>query len=135
MDLNKHRLNEKQLLQLNDLLDELSDEQMIWLSGYLEGRLASGSTENKSLNPEPVQLVQSIAKLTILYATETGNGQVLAEKMAEKAAFKNIDTNVYNLYEYEFEQLAREDNVALIISTHGEGEIPEMGEDFYSYIS
>lgn len=128
-------LSDIQFAKLNELLNELTENQMIWLSGYLEGRLSSGVkgtlTENRIID-EPKN---HVANLTIIYGTETGNCQVLSEKMAEKALFKNIEVTIYNMYEYDVTNLAKEQNVAVIVSTHGEGELPEMSNDFYEYIS
>ena len=60
---------------------------------------------------------------------------MLAKKLAEKAAFKNISANVFDLYEYNYKKLQEEDNLAVIVSTHGEGEPPDMAEDFYKFIT
>lgn len=127
-------LNDRQRNALNDLIKDASPEQMIWLSGFFEGRLygISGktviSTEQKA---EP----EIFAKLTILYGSETGHSHELAEKLAEKAANKNIMANVINMYDYEPKEIAGEENVAIIVSTHGEGDPPDMAAGFYKFIT
>ena len=128
-----NRLNEEQLQKIDELLDELDESRMIWLSGYLEGRIAGKGMQTVQ-KPEK-STGKILARLAILYGTETGNCLLLAEKLAQKATFKNIDARVYNLYEYDPVELQGEENIAVIVSTHGDGDMPEMAEDFYKYIS
>ncbi len=135
-------LNEKQLAALNELVNGITPDQIVWLNGYLEGTLAGLAGKNGTavtaagiqtagIQNEPVVKTN----LTILYGSETGHSQVLATKLAEKAAFKNISANVFDLYEYNYKKLQEEDNLAVIVSTHGEGEPPDMAEDFYKFIT
>ena len=135
MNLKSKALNDKQLAKLDELLNELTEFQMIWLSGFIEGRLTSVVKSDLSVKQVLNETVEPVANLTILYGTETGNCQVLADKMAEKSVFKNIKATVYNMYEYEVDKLAKEDNIAVIVSTHGEGEVPEMVDEFYEFIT
>lgn len=133
-------LSEKQLSALNELTKEITPEQIIWLSGFLEGKI---SGLNPAINGTSVlQNVSSVAsqsesqaKLTILYGSETGNSKTQAEKLAQKATFKNIAATVYSMYDYNYKKLKEEENVAIIVSTHGEGDPPDMAEDFYKFIT
>lgn len=137
MGINANALNESQLNRLETLLNELNDNQKIWLSGYLEGRLVNGIQAASSTSVLSVAntKIESDLKLTILFGTETGNSQELAEKLAEKAAFRQINASVFSMYDYNFEKLPEEDNLAIIVSTHGEGEPPDMADDFYKFIT
>lgn len=134
MSLKANPLNEKQSAALQELVAGISTEQVIWLNGYFEGRLAALNGEVAPLNVvnnEPVVII----KLTILYGSETGRSQTLAEKLAEKAAFKGISANVFSMYDYNYDRLGEEENLAIVVSTHGEGDPPDMAEDFYRYIT
>lgn len=142
MSLKSNQLNEKQLIALNELVNGITKEQIIWLNGYFEGRLAglNGSVPvNGTASPFAEQVVESVQEptmnLTILYGSETGRSQSLADKLAEKAAFRNISANVFSMYDYNYKKLQEEDNLAIIVSTHGEGEPPDMAEDFYKFIT
>lgn len=135
MSLKTNPFNEQQLSTLNGLLPGLTKDQILWLSGYLEGRLA---VEGGLEVPEVTMAVakpESLIKLTILYGTETGHSQTLAEKLAEKATNKNINAKVFSLYDFNYKKLKEEENVAVIVSTHGEGEPPDMAEDFHKYVT
>jgi sulfite reductase (NADPH) flavoprotein alpha-component len=142
MSLKTNPLNDAQLSALSQLVEGLNKEQTVWLNGYFEGRLAAlggvdvptvtGTTVSTAAAAPPPQ---SSIKLTILYGTETGHSQGLAEKLGEKASFKGIDARVLSLYDYNYKKLNEEDNVAIIVSTHGEGDPPDMAEDFYKYVT
>lgn len=136
MSLKSNPLNEKQLSALNQLVDNISTDQIIWLNGFLEGRLSvlnQKTVVNSKTETESASVVQT--KLTILYGSETGNSKSLADILAEKAAFKNISANVISMYDYNYKKLKEEENLAIIVSTHGEGEPPDMAEDFHKYIT
>ncbi len=134
MSLKSNPLNEKQISALNELVNGVSTEQVIWLNGYFAGRLAA---LNGSVSPVlEVESVQTpTTNLTILYGSETGRSQSLADKLAEKAAFKNISANVFSMYDYNYKKLNEEENLAIIVSTHGEGDPPDMAEDFYKFVT
>jgi sulfite reductase (NADPH) flavoprotein alpha-component len=127
-------LNDKQRIVFNDLLKELTNEQAIWMYGYLEGRL-SGVNGKATLPASSSVLAVPQSQLTILYGSETGHSHELAEKLAEKAANKNVAATVINMYDYNTKKIGEEVNVAIIVSTHGEGDPPDMAGDFYKFIT
>lgn len=132
---NSYKLSDEQLAKLNALLNELTETQRVWVSAYLDGLLASGSWPEGVVEQTLPEPAEPFAHLTVLYGTETGNSQELAEKLVDKAAFKNIKAEAVGMYDYDVSRLATETNVAVIVSTHGEGEVPEMAKDFYNYIT
>ncbi len=137
MSLNKKLLTDLQLSALSQLTEGLTREQAIWLSGYFEGRLVdliADPAVSEERKPA-IDLPENAIRLTILYGSETGHSQRLAEKLGEKAIFKGIKAMVFNLYDYDRKQLKDEENVAVIVSTHGEGDPPDMAEDFYEYVT
>lgn len=127
-------LNDKQRIVFNDLLKELTNEQAIWMYGFLEGRL-SGINGKATLPAASSVLAEPQSQLTILYGSETGHSHELAEKLAEKAANKNVAATVINMYDYNTKKIGEEVNVAIIVSTHGEGDPPDMAGDFYKFIT
>ncbi len=127
-------LNDKQRSIFNDLIKELTTEQAIWIHGWFEGRLSgfSGKAISTAVAAAPA-VPQS--KLAILYGSETGHSQELAEKLAEKAANRNIAATVFNMYDYNTKKINEEENLAIIVSTHGEGDPPDMAADFHKFIT
>lgn len=137
MKLKTNPLTESQLAALEQVTRELTPEQILWLSGYLEGRLAAiqpSGKETAEVIPAAVP-AETHSKLTILFGTDTGRSQVLAAKLAEKARQLSIDAHVTSMYDYNPRTLKNEKNLAVIVSTHGEGEPPAMAEDFHKFIT
>ena len=70
--------NEQQLKQLQSSVGSLNPAQSQWLSGYLAGRLAEplfASGELQALTED---------SLSIIYATETGNSEGIANRLAAR---------------------------------------------------
>jgi sulfite reductase (NADPH) flavoprotein alpha-component len=76
-------------------------------------------------------MAESISKLTILYATETGNSQDLAERTAEKAEELGFEVEILNAADYDANDLASVEALVFFGSTWGEGEPPESSWDFH----
>jgi len=133
MSLRTNPLSTVQLAALNQLVEGLTKEQVIWLNGYFEGRMAvlDGFEARVSESKNETVAPENLINLSILYGTETGHSQALAEKLQEKASFKGVNARIFSLYDYDFKELSKEENVAVIVSTHGEGDPPDMAEDFY----
>ncbi len=70
-------------------------------------------------------------KLTVLFGTMTGNAEDLATQIQEKADELGFETQLKDLAEYPAGDLAKESEVAIVISTWGEGDPPDEAEDFY----
>jgi sulfite reductase (NADPH) flavoprotein alpha-component len=76
-----------------------------------------------------------VEKLTILYGSHTGNGKKIAQQAAEAAAAKGLQATVQDMNDYAPRQLAQEQNLLVIVSTHGEGEPPIAAEELHAFIS
>jgi len=76
-------------------------------------------------------MAESFSKLTILYATETGNSQDLAERTAERAEEAGFEVEVINASEYDVNDLSSVEALIFFGSTWGEGEPPESSWDFH----
>ena len=107
---------------LDSLLAEFDALQRGWLSGFLA---SSGA-------PAAVQSAPAVAgKLTVLYGTESGNSEELADraiKVAKKKGFKAVMKNMADLAPAD---LAKFENLLVIVSTWGDGEAPETAVGFH----
>lgn len=130
-------LTETQLSALEQVVNGLTPDQILWLSGYLEGRLAAIQPNGShAYTPQvPPASAPAPVKLKILYGTDTGRSEALAGELAEKAKALNIDAEIVSMYNYNPRKLKEETNLAVIVSTHGEGEPPAMAEDFHKFIT
>lgn len=69
--------------------------------------------------------------ITILYGSHSGNSEFIA-KEAQKHLKKNgLSATAGDLLKYDFNKLAGEKSVIIIISTHGEGDPPDSALKFY----
>ena len=70
-------------------------------------------------------------QLDILYATQTGNAEEVAQNLSSLAKNKGFTVNINEMNYYTMEQFRKLKNVAIVTSTYGEGEVPEMGIEFW----
>ena len=125
---------------LQQLTASLTPQQLVWLSGYFYGQATSGAagtlaapaagaaTSTAPAPPAPAE------KLTILYGSHTGNGKKIAEQAAEAATARGLKPEVRDMNDYPGRQLAQEQNLLVIVSTHGEGEPPVSAEELHQFI-
>jgi len=114
------------LAKLTEVAAGLPPDQLLWASGYLAG-LAGGQV--------PVAAVPAGGPvLTILYGSQTGNGEKLAEKLAEKARGRGYPVSLRNLSDYKKSDLKNERNLLLIMSTHGEGDPPDTALELHEFV-
>ena len=118
-------LNDFQLQRLTLAIQGLSGQQLHWASGYLAGLSV---TQQPHLNETKSQ------RATILYATHTGNGRSIAEKLAADAQQQGINSRVLSVADYKPRDLTKEQILILVISTHGEGEPPESAAELHRYL-
>ena len=113
---------------LSDLINASSNEELIWMNGYL-----NGIVKNKILQQELV--TESAAKkITIVYGTETGNSKRLATDFAAKAKQHHVHAKVVGMDQYRLTDLTKEEYLLAVVSTHGEGEPPAAAKKFYDHI-
>ncbi len=66
--------------------------------------------------------------VVILYGTETGTGELVADAIAD--ALNQHDPSIYDMSEYAVEDLDPADFLVIVCSTYGEGELPTGAEPF-----
>lgn len=69
-------------------------------------------------------------EVNVLFGTETGNSEDLANTLTESLKAKGLEVNQANVEDISMENLAAMKNVALIISTWGDGDPPTSAEEF-----
>jgi len=75
------------------------------------------------------------ASILILYATTTGNSEMVADELAEIFDRKEISYRLNATDVIDPEILYEVDTLLLLLSTDGDGDPPLMAEDFYSYLN
>ena len=104
---------------LDSLLAGFDPIQRGWLSGYLAG---SGAVVSA---PVPV------GKLTVLYGTESGNSEELADRTVKAAKKRGLSAVMKNMAEISPADLAKSSNLLVIVSTWGDGDAPETAVAFH----
>jgi sulfite reductase (NADPH) flavoprotein alpha-component len=141
MSIKLNPLNPAQTQALEQLLEGASPEQIIWLNGYFQGLAA---VPRQSFDPSAVaaQAVSAVKspdasslKPTILYGSHTGRSEGVARKLSGLLSEKSIPATVIAMDDYNPKQLEKEAHVLIVVSTHGEGEPPEMAEDFHRFVT
>ncbi|WP_100398104.1 assimilatory sulfite reductase (NADPH) flavoprotein subunit [Bacillus sp. FJAT-44742] len=128
---------------LNRLLPSLTEAQKVWLSGYLTATSQSAATAEAPEAPAPqapeasqaVSEAPPISKeVTILYGSQTGNAQSLAENAGKTLEGKGFEVTVSSMSDFKPKNLKKVENLLIIVSTHGEGEPPDNAISFHEFL-
>jgi len=122
----------KQQERLSHLLAELRTDQIYWLAGYLSAYCAN--PQQQAPITESPDLAVAKPALTVLFGSQTGNAEAIAEQLAAQANNQGILAKVVDLADYKPKQIKQEQWLALVTSTHGEGEPPDNTLDFHEYM-
>ena len=140
---------EGQATQINELLQTLTPEQKVWLSGYLVAnqQLTSGTsdtqgsqigavskdTETMLQQNEPAIQPEKRA-ITLLYGSETGNAQGLAEIFEERLSNIGHNVTLKAMDEFKPKNLKNVEDLFIITSTQGEGDPPDNAAELHEFI-
>ncbi len=132
--------NQEQAELLNRLLPTLTDSQKVWLSGYLAAT-QSGSASVPAAPEAPVAgavaqaNVKPVSKdVTILYGSQTGNAQSLAEKSGKTLEERGYKVTVSSMSDFKPNNLKKLENLLIVVSTHGEGDPPDNALSFHEFL-
>uniref|UniRef100_A0A6S6T918 Sulfite reductase [NADPH] flavoprotein alpha-component n=1 Tax=uncultured Thiotrichaceae bacterium TaxID=298394 RepID=A0A6S6T918_9GAMM len=133
-------LNEQQFGRISSAVNELTPAQLAWVGGYLSGLSLGDSGNSNNIIPFPQQVqttpeVQTAISTTILYGSQTGNSRGIAEKLQQQLEAAGHATQLKSLRDYRPQQLKKEQRVAFVISTHGNGEPPDDAIAFFRFIN
>src|SRR5699024_845167 len=73
-------------------------------------------------------------EVTILYGSQTGNGQHLAEQLSKNLETENFNVTLSAMNEFKTNRLKKIEYLLLIVSTHGEGDPPDNAVHFYELL-
>ncbi|MCL2913838.1 assimilatory sulfite reductase (NADPH) flavoprotein subunit [Shewanella corallii] len=121
-------LSAPQLDQLTRLTADMSPLQLAWVSGYLA---ASASEPGQS----QAQSGEQAQQLTVLYGSQTGNSRGVAEALAQRAAEAGWQVNLTSMGDLKPKQIKDESLLALVVSTHGEGEAPDDAIELHQFLA
>lgn len=122
-------LSSAKLKLVEDFVGQFTNEELIWVNGYLTGKLSADAPQQAAVSAKP-----TVNKITIAYGTETGNSKKLATDFGAKAKRSGINAKVVNLEQYRLNDLAKEEYFLTIVSTQGEGDPPAGAKKFFDHI-
>src|SRR5690348_9356875 len=96
-------LVEQKLNSLLELINTSTNDELIWINGYLNGILSKSTPATK------VETKTSTKKITIVYGTETGNSKRLATDFAGKAKKRGHNAKIQGLDQYRLTDLSKEE--------------------------
>lgn len=102
----------------------LTDASRLWLNGLLGGLF---SHTQAVAAPSP--------GVTLLWASQTGNAEALAERFAKRLRDAGITVELSAMSDFPASKLANTQTLALISSTFGDGDPPDNGEGFWHSLS
>lgn len=116
----------ERVASLNSLLKGLPADHLLWIEGYISGlRARSGAAALAAAAPV------AAPELTVLYGTESGNSESLADLTVKAAKGKGFKAKAVNMADITVAKLKDIQNLLVIVSTWGEGDPPETASDFY----
>ncbi len=107
-------------------------EQRAWLNGFLAGMLSRGTTPGGLPTSAPAESKQP---LLIAFGSQSGNAESLAKRLAREAAGRGFVARAAGLDSLQPADFVKNQNVMLITSTWGEGDMPDNAISFWDTLN
>ena len=128
-------IDPSQLNQITQAINGLNANQLTWMSGYMAGLAAAQDPAIAA--PQQISAVaaaEPAGSLTIIYGSQTGNAKGIAVAYQAKASEAGIPATVVSMADYKPRQIKNETHVAIVVSTHGEGEAPDDAVELHEFL-
>lgn len=102
----------------------LAKDSRLWLDGLLGGLFSRATAKT---TPSPA--------VTLLWASQTGNAEALAERFAKRLNDAGMAVELSAMADFPASKLATTQTLAVISSTFGDGDPPDNGESFWHGLS
>lgn len=128
-------IDPSQLNQITQAIAGLNANQLTWMSGYLAGLAAAQDPAlTGSHEISTVTAAEPVGNLTILFGSQTGNAKGIAVAYQAKATAAGIPATVVSMADYKPRQIKNETHIAIVVSTHGEGEAPDDAVELHEFL-
>ncbi|MDT8399287.1 MAG: assimilatory sulfite reductase (NADPH) flavoprotein subunit [Pseudomonadales bacterium] len=125
-------LNSDQAQQLDKLTRTLTPLQSMWVSGYLAGQQSFQAEEKTA--PSLQLAASSPSTLTILFGSQTGNAEAVAQQVLAAARDHGIQATLLDMAAYKPRDLKKEQALLLVVSTQGEGDPPDSAQELHAFL-
>lgn len=131
--------DQEQVELINRLLPLLTDNQKIWLNGYLAGTQSAATVavqEQPGLEWYAQQGSTPVAtrEITILVGSHTGNCESVAKDVLKKLKEKDYQVKLTPMDEFKPKDLKKVEDLLVITSTHGDGHPPDNALALYDFL-
>lgn len=127
--------NQEQVVLLNQLLPTLTESQKVWLSGYLAASQFVSLQATGEAPGAAISAPNTVSKdVTILFGSQTGNAQRLAESTGKTLKESGLQVTVSSMRDFKPNQLKKVQNLLIVVSTHGEGDPPDNALTFHEFL-
>ncbi|NYS14622.1 molybdopterin-dependent oxidoreductase [Achromobacter xylosoxidans] len=112
----------------------------LWLNGLLHGLysrapLPLAITPGADGGEATVRIIGPRPRVTLLWASQTGNAESLVERSASALAAAGFELRTACMADYAIDALARTQYLLLITSTFGDGDAPDNGQGLWRALS
>ncbi|MGD9598602.1 MAG: assimilatory sulfite reductase (NADPH) flavoprotein subunit [Steroidobacteraceae bacterium] len=120
---------------LAELTTGLDAGALLYISGYAAGLAAAHRQGFVPIaSREQAREESHGTRATVLYASHTGNGRRLAERLVADLDARGIAARAVATGSYPLRELASEQLLYLIASTHGDGDPPDDARPFFDFL-
>ena len=128
---------------LRRVVDGLEPASLHWLSGFTAGVAYARSQPGVAAAVETAALAapiaaprgDAVARLAVVYGSQTGNGRRIAERLGRAAEAAGLAVRVCAARDYPLKDLAKERMLTVVVSTHGDGDPPDDARGFVEYLA
>lgn len=76
----------------------------------------------------------AVKEVTVLFGSQTGNGEGIAENVVEKLKAKDYNVTLSLMSDYKPNALKKTEHLLIVVSTHGEGDPPDTALTFHEFL-
>ena len=124
--------DDRERANLDAVLGGATALQRAWLAGFLAGLDAAAEGGAQPGRAAPASAPKAAEPLTILYASESGNGERLAGEIGKRARKQGFKPKVVDFADLDLATLPGAKNLLVIAATWGEGEPPGRAARTYA---
>ncbi|WP_315853247.1 assimilatory sulfite reductase (NADPH) flavoprotein subunit [Alteromonas oceanisediminis] len=131
-------LSPEQWNLITQAIAPLNRDQLTWVSGYLAGLAANGNEQAGAATSAAVSAAAQTSTtqtFTVMYGTQTGNAKGIAQKLHSRLTDAGINAVLVSMADYKPRQIKNESHLALVVSTHGEGDAPDDAIEFHEFLA
>ena len=107
-----------------------SAEQRHWLNGFLAGLFS-----NQASPAPPIEQKPSRGRVVIMFGSQSGNAESLAETFSEQLKQSDFDAPVIDMEDHGEVDLSKETHLVVVTSTWGEGDPPDNAAEFWAQLN